>query len=82
MKLREVSISYTIDAPWVQRTLGFASIDLRVSGRNLKTWSNYTGYDPETNLGGAISSNLGASGVDYFSNPQTRSFSFAVTLNH
>ncbi|PYO44808.1 MAG: hypothetical protein DMD33_01755 [Gemmatimonadetes bacterium] len=82
VKLREVSISYTIDAPWVQRTLGFASIDLRVSGRNLKTWSNYTGYDPETNLGGAISSNLGASGVDYFSNPQTRSFSFAVTLNH
>ena len=82
VKLREISISYTIDAPWVQRTLGFASIDLRVSGRNLKTWTNYTGYDPETNLGGAISANLGASGVDYFNNPQTRSFSFAVTLNH
>ena len=82
VKLREISLSYTIDAPWVQRTIGFSSIDLRISGRNLKTWSNYTGYDPETNLGGTISSNLGASGVDYFNNPQTRSFSFAVTLNH
>lgn len=82
VKLREISLSYTIDAPWVQRSLGFSSIDLRVSGRNLKTWTNYTGYDPETNLGGAISSGGGASGVDYFNNPQTRSFAFSITLNH
>jgi len=80
--LREVSISYTLDAPWVQRSLGFSSIDLRVSGRNLHTWTNYTGYDPETNLGGAVSANAGAGGVDYFNNPQTRSFVFSVTLNH
>ena len=82
VKLREVSISYTIDAPWVQRAIGFSSIDLRVSGRNLHTWTNYTGYDPETNLGGPISSAAGAGGVDYFNNPQTRSFAFAITLNH
>jgi hypothetical protein len=82
VKLREISVSYTLDAPWVQRSLGFSSIDIRVSGRNLKTWTNYTGYDPETNLGGAISSGAGASGVDYFNNPQTRSFSFSITLNH
>ncbi|HYL54127.1 MAG TPA: SusC/RagA family TonB-linked outer membrane protein, partial [Gemmatimonadales bacterium] len=82
VKLREVSVSYTLDAPWVQRSLGFSSIDLRVTGRNLKTWTNYTGYDPETNLGGVISANAGAGGVDYFNNPQTRSFVFSVTLNH
>jgi hypothetical protein len=82
VKLREVSVSYTLDAPWVQRSLGFSSIDLRVTGRNLKTWTNYTGYDPESNLGGVISSNAGAGGVDYFNNPQTRSFVFSVTLNH
>ena len=82
VKLREISVSYTLDAPWVQRSLGFSSIDLRVSGRNLKTWTNYTGYDPETNLGGSISGNVGAGGVDYFNNPQTRSFVFSVTLNH
>ena len=82
VKLREISVSYTLDAPWVQRSLGFSSIDLRVSGRNLHTWTNYTGYDPETNLGGAISANVGAGGVDYFNNSQTRSFVFSVTLNH
>jgi TonB-linked SusC/RagA family outer membrane protein len=82
VKLREISVAYTIDAPWVQRSLGFSSIDLRVTGRNLKTWTKYTGYDPETNLGGALSSAAGASGVDYFNNPQTRAFVFAITLNH
>ena len=82
VKLREISLTYTLDAPWVQRSLGFSSIDLRVSGRNLHTWTSYTGYDPETNLGGAISGGLGAGGVDYFNNPQTRSFAFSVTLNH
>jgi len=82
VKLREVSVSYTIDQPWVSRSIGFSSIDLRVSGRNLATWANYTGYDPETNLGGAISGNLGAGGVDYFNNPQTRAFVFSITLNH
>jgi TonB-linked SusC/RagA family outer membrane protein len=82
VKLREVSVGFTVDAPWVQRTIGFSSFELRVTGRNLKTWTNYTGYDPETNLGGAISSAAGAGGVDYFNNPQTRSFTFSVTLNH
>ncbi len=82
VKLREVSVSYTIDQPWVSRSIGFSSIDIRVSGRNLATWANYTGYDPETNLGGAISGNLGAGGVDYFNNPQTRAFVFSITLNH
>jgi hypothetical protein len=77
VKLREVSVTYSLDAPWVQRALGLGSIDLRVAGRNLHTWSNYTGYDPEANLGGAISSRS----VDYFNHPQTRSYVFSVTLN-
>jgi TonB-linked SusC/RagA family outer membrane protein len=78
VKLREISVGYTLDYPWVQRALGFTSIDLRVSGRNLKTWTDYTGYDPETNLGGAIQATRG---IDYFLMPQTRSFLFSVTLN-
>jgi TonB-linked SusC/RagA family outer membrane protein len=78
VKLREVSVSYTIDAPWVQRSLGLGSIDVRVSGRNLHTWTKYTGYDPETSLGGA---GAPVTGVDYFNNPQTRSFIVSITLN-
>jgi hypothetical protein len=77
VKLREISVGYTLDFPWVQRALGFSSIDLRVAGRNLKTWTDYTGYDPETNLGGAIQATRG---IDYFLMPQTRSLLLTVTL--
>jgi TonB-linked SusC/RagA family outer membrane protein len=78
VKLREISVGYTLDYPWVQRLLGFSSIDLRVAGRNLKTWTDYTGYDPEANAGGAIEATRG---IDYFLMPQTRSFLLSVTLN-
>jgi TonB-linked SusC/RagA family outer membrane protein len=78
VKLREISVAYTFDQPWVRRTLGLTSIDVRVSGRNLHTWTKYTGYDPETNLTGSTTD---ARGADYFNMPQTRSFVFSLTLN-
>jgi TonB-linked SusC/RagA family outer membrane protein len=78
VKLRELSLGYTLDTDWVRRTIGLTSLDLRVAGRNLKTWTDYTGYDPETNLGGAIQNTRG---MDYFNMPQTRSFVFTVNLN-
>jgi len=52
---------------------------VRVSGRNLKTWTKYKGLDPETNLGGATARSFG--GNDYFNLPLTRSFVFTVGLN-
>jgi len=79
VKLREISLTYTLDAPWVERSLGLSSIDLRVSGRNLKTWTKWTGYDPETSGGGSTDP---VQGSEYFGNPQTRSFVFTVNLNH
>jgi TonB-linked SusC/RagA family outer membrane protein len=78
VKLRELSAAYTLDQRWVRNTLGFTSLDLRVAGRNLKTWTDYTGLDPEANLGG---SEWFSQGVDYFNNPQARSFVLSVTLN-
>lgn len=77
-KLREVSVSMNFDQPFVRRIFGFSSMDLRLAGRNLKTWTNYTGIDPETNLGGA---EVFVQGIDYFNNPQTRSFVVSVGLN-
>jgi hypothetical protein len=78
VKLREISVGYTFDQEWVSRVLGFGSIDLRVAGRNLVTWTNYTGVDPETSLLGSATA---VRGIDYFNNPQGRSFVFSVTLN-
>ncbi|HEX7942631.1 MAG TPA: hypothetical protein VF488_12540, partial [Gemmatimonadaceae bacterium] len=77
-KLREISVAYTFDQPWVRRALGLSSIGARLAGRNLHTWTKYSGIDPETNLAGA----LGAiQDVDYFNNPQTRSIVLTFDLN-
>jgi TonB-linked SusC/RagA family outer membrane protein len=78
VKLREISLGYTLESPWVSRVLGFTSLDLRVAGRNLVTWTKYTGVDPETSLLGSATP---LQGIDYFNDPQTRSFVFSVTMS-
>ena len=76
VKLRDITVSYAIRGKeWLTR-MGFASLDISVSGRNLKTWTDYTGIDPESNLTGQT---LGR-GLEYFNNPQTRSFALHFTL--
>jgi TonB-linked SusC/RagA family outer membrane protein len=49
VKLRELSVAYTIPASITERFFSKNTRDVRleVSGRNLKTWTPYTGYDPE-----------------------------------
>jgi hypothetical protein len=62
----------------VARSLGFSSIEVRVAGRNLVSWNNYDGIDPETAILGAGSP---IRGINYFNNPQARSWVFTLTLN-
>jgi hypothetical protein len=76
VKLREVSLGYTASGGWVDRT-GFSSVDVRVSGRNLVTWTDYTGIDPESNL----TAQSAGRGLEYFNNPRVRSWLFTITLN-
>ena len=76
-KLREISIAYSADQALIRR-FGFSSVDLRIAGRNLHTWTGYSGLDPETNLAGASAL---LQGYDFFNMPQTRSFVITVGLN-
>lgn len=76
-KLREISLGYTFDQAAVRRLTGMSSVDVRVSGRNLAIWTDYSGIDPEANLGG----NVPARGNDYFNNPLTRSYVFTFSFN-
>ena len=78
VKLRELSVAYSFTGPWVRNRLGVSTVDLRLAGRNLATWTNYRGLDPESNLGGA---EFLTQGLDYFNNPQTRSFVIAATIS-
>jgi hypothetical protein len=45
-KLRELSLGYTLPAGVAGR-IGAKQAALTVAGRNLHTWTRYTGFDPE-----------------------------------
>jgi hypothetical protein len=77
VRLREVTLGYNWRDQTVQR-LGLNSINFSLTGRNLLTWTNYTGIDPETNLTGPTN----GQGLDYFNNPFTRSYQFSVRINY
>ena len=79
VKLRELSLGYTFEGLGLNRLLGFRSIDFRVAGRNLKTWTKYSGLDPEI---GGVGGNINrVNGYDYFNLPLTRSFVVSFGLN-
>jgi TonB-linked SusC/RagA family outer membrane protein len=78
VKLREISVAYTMDQSWVSRKLGFSSVELRLSGRNLVSWNSYSGIDPETSVFASVTP---VRGMNYYNNPQTRSWVATITLN-
>jgi len=70
VKLREVSLSYNIG-----KVKFIKNLTVNVSGRNLFSWDNYKGYDPELNSGGQ--STL-LRNIDFGSVPIPRTFSFGL----
>ena len=72
-KLREIALSYNFKSP----LKGINSINLGVSGRNLISWDNYNGYDPETNAGG---NNDILRGVDFGNVPIPRTYKMQLTV--
>jgi TonB-linked SusC/RagA family outer membrane protein len=76
-RLRRVSLSYTWDSGLVE-DIGLSSIDLSATARNLFVITDYSGIDPETNLTGPSN----GQGLDYFNNPNTRSYQFTIRVNY
>ena len=72
-KLREISLSYSFRNP----LRGVSNINLGVVGRNLVSWDNYNGYDPETNAGG--NSDI-LRGVDFGNVPVPRTYKMQLTV--
>ncbi|MEY4049371.1 MAG: hypothetical protein RL262_205, partial [Bacteroidota bacterium] len=70
VKLRELSLSYNLGK------VAFANnLSINFSGRNLISWDDYKGYDPEVNAAGQ--STL-LRGIDFGSTPIPRTFSFGI----
>lgn len=78
VKLREIALRYTLPSELAGR-LGAGSASIRIAGRNLYTWTDYSGLDPEVNL---FSANTVARGVDFATTPLPRAFVAGINLTY
>ncbi len=78
VKLRELTARYRVPDTIAQR-IGAGGVQLEVMGRNLHTWTDYTGYDPEINMFGLSTVERG---TDFAVYPNAREFSFGVRINY
>lgn len=79
-KLREVAL--TITAPQtVASRLRAGAASLTLAGRNLKTWTNYSGFDPEVNAIQSGANNAGNfNSADFLTQPNIRYFTARLNL--
>ncbi len=82
VKLREVSVRYIMyedDLPDIVRRTGIKQATINLIGRNLKTWTDYLGFDPEVGTdtygGSAV-----VGRVDEWAIPNYRSFGIDVEV--
>ncbi|WP_430817513.1 SusC/RagA family TonB-linked outer membrane protein [Carboxylicivirga sp. RSCT41] len=76
LKLKTVALGYTLPQNLLTRW-GIKRCRIYVSGQNLITWTNYSGYDPDVSVGkyGALTPNL-----DYSAYPQSSIVSGGIEL--
>ena len=75
MRLKNITIGYTLPNGLIK---GINTIRLALSGNNLYTLTNYSGYDPEINSYG---DNPALFGVDLGGYPNNRSYNFSIRCN-
>ncbi len=76
VKFREVSLSYDVPS-WIAARAGARALSLTASGRNLRTWSPYSGIDPESQfVAGSPAS------VDQAELPQLLNYALTIHLSY
>lgn len=78
VKLREIAVRYTLP-PGIANLFRAGNASIRLAGRNLYTWTDYSGLDPEVNL---FSANTVARGVDFATTSVPRSFVAGINLTY
>jgi TonB-linked SusC/RagA family outer membrane protein len=74
LRLAMVTLGYRLP---VNKVKFLAAVDVFVTGRNLLTITNYTGFDPEVN---SFTNDPFRRGVDWSSYPNTRSMVFGINV--
>lgn len=76
-RLREVSLGYTFSGAKFKSISKLQSIELSLTGRNIAIWTDILGIDPEVNQSGVDN----GFGIEYFTNPSTRSLVASLKIN-
>jgi len=77
LRLRTATLSYNVPVQWLKKARVSAA-RLYVSGYNLWTLTNYTGWDPEVNADDIVT-NI-AQGYDFYSPPQPKTVLVGINL--
>ena len=77
-RLQEVTLGYTLPKSWSSRG-GLSNTRLYVTGRNLKVWTDFLGYDPDANSGGSGSNTTLA--TEFYSYPRARTISVGLNAS-
>jgi TonB-linked SusC/RagA family outer membrane protein len=78
VRLGDVTLGYHLPAR-LNNAAHLSDGRIFMSGRNLKTWTKYTGYNPDVNSAGQ-SANV-VMGVDYYAYPLARTYTFGITAS-
>ncbi len=82
VRVKTASLGYTIPAS-VLRKIYLQTARVYVSGLNLFTFTNYTGYDPEVNTQYSATTNQNTNvtlGHDFYTPPQQRTITFGINI--
>lgn len=78
LRWSNLTIGYTFDQS-VANQIGADNLRLYVNANNLATFTDYTGFDPEVSIDKGRNG-VPSAGMDYFTYPRARTFSFGVNL--
>jgi hypothetical protein len=68
VRLQDLSLSYSLNKKWAKK-IGMENLTITLSGKNLLTFTDWVGWDPEMNLG-----------ANSVSSPVMRSYSLGIDL--
>lgn len=74
IKLKAATLGYNFNNPFK----GLNKLNVYVTGQNLVTWTDYSGFDPEVN---AFATTNGVLGIDYGTYPQVRTVILGLKAN-
>lgn len=86
VKVREMSVRYSLNPDWLDSAFRgrVTGVDVNLVGRNLFTFTNYRGYDPEVGIDDSGTANAGGSNVigrvDSYGYPNFRTISANIEV--